>query len=251
MEQPSEATDRERVYGDSWASLYDQIYPDVDEVAVNFLVDLSGTPASALELAVGTGRVAIPLSLRGVEVTGIDISQAMLNQLAANPDGRLVSAILGDMVDIPVDGTFPLVFIAANSIFVISSQERQVECFRNVAAHLQSGGRFVLECFVPDMKRFDSEHRHESEVGVSSDGGVQSEISLHFPYLQKVESKHSFKYPDGSERVLPVPIRYAWPAELDLMAQLAGLVLEDRFEWYDRKPFAADSGRHVSVYVKP
>lgn len=251
MEDQRLAIDLERVYGDSWAPHYDQIHAEVDQAAVDFLAGLVGDGGRALELAVGTGRVAIPLGLRGVEVTGIDLSEEMLKQLASKPDGGLVTAILGDMVEVPVHGLFPLVFIAFNSIFAISSQERQVECFRNVAAHLEHGGHFVLECFVPDMKRFDSRNRHESELDVSNDGAVQSETSIHYPHLQKVESEHTWDYPDGSTRTLPVSIRYAWPAELDLMAELGGLDLEERFEWYDESPFTADSGRHVSVYRKP
>ncbi len=251
MQEDGPATDLERVYGDSWAPHYDQIHPEVDPAAVDFLAGFVGDGGNTLELAVGTGRVAIPLALRGIAVTGVDLSGEMLSQLASKPDGGLVSAILGDMVEVPVNGVFSLVFIAFNSIFAISSQERQIECFRNVAAHLEPGGHFVLECFVPDMKRFDKNHRHESELGVSSDGGVQSETSTHYPHFQKVESEHTWSYPDGSARTLPVSIRYAWPAELDLMAQLAGLALEERFEWYDRTSFSADSGRHVSLYRKP
>ncbi len=251
MDEQGLATDLERKYGDTWAPYYDEIHPEVDPAAVDFLFGLVQEGGRALELAVGTGRVAIPLALRGVEMTGLDLSSEMLEQLASKPDGELVTAILGDMVEISVNGLFPLIFIAFNSIFAISSQERQVDCFRSVAAHLEPGGHFVLECFVPDMKGFDQNHRYESEPGASTDGGVKSEISVHHPHLQKVDSEHIWSYPDGSTRNLPVSIRYAWPAELDLMAQLAGLVLEDRFEWYDRKAFSADSGRHVSVYRKP
>jgi len=250
MEEQKSATDLERRYGDTWAPYYDQVHPEVDPAAVDFLVDLVGDRGRAMELAVGTGRVAIPLALRGVEITGVDLSGEMLKQLAAKPDGGLVRAILGDMVEVPVDGVFPLIFVVFSSIFAISSQDRQVECFRNVAAHLEPDGHFVLECFVPDMKRFDKNYRYESEFGASIDGGVKSEISVHHPLLQTVDSEHIWSYPDGSTRTLPVSIRYAWPSELDLMAQLADLVLEDRFEWYDRAPFAADSGRHVSIYRK-
>lgn len=143
-----------------------------------------------------------------------------------------------------------MVFVAFNSFFAISTQDRQVRCFRNVSKHLGDGGRFVVECFVPDMKRFDDSHRHVSEPTVEQDGGQYHEISIHDPVHQRVESQHVWRDSDGTTTMLPVSIRYAWPAELDVMAMSAGLALEDRWGWYDRSPFTADSQRHVSVYRK-
>jgi len=240
----------ERQYGEAWATRYDAIFPEVDDVALDFLEARAGPSRRALELAVGTGRVALPLARRGLEVTGVDLSEAMVAKLRAKPDSEMVKVVVGDMVEVPVEGLFPLVFIAFNSIFAISSQERQVECFHNVSLHLEPSGRFILECFVPDMNRFDAHHRHESERSLES-GLVSSEVSIHYPATQQVDSQILTHHPDGSQSTLPVRIRYAWPAELDLMAKLAGLDLEDRFEWYDGAPFNSDSGRHVSVYRKP
>jgi SAM-dependent methyltransferase len=250
-EEPESGANDERIYGEAWAARYDDIFPDIDNSAIDFLAGFAGPGQRALELAVGTGRVAIPLALRGIAVTGVDISPAMLAKLSSKPNADRITAIEGDMVDVPVAGLFPLVYIAFNSFFAILSQDRQVQCFSNVASHLDAGGRFVLECFVPDMKRFDAKHRHESQRALESDGLVHSEVSIHHPERQLVDSQLVTHYPDGTEAILPVSIRYAWPAELDLMAQLAGLELESRYEWYDKSPFTADSGRHVSVYRKP
>ncbi len=250
-EEPKVSAHDERIYGEVWAARYDDIFPDIDEAAIDFLTGLVGRDRRALELAVGTGRVAIPLAEREVAVTGVDISPAMLDKLSSKPTAGKIAVIEGDMVDVPVEGAFPLGYIAFNSFFAILSQERQVHCFLNMASHLDSGGRFVLECFVPDMKRFDAKHRHESQRALESGGLVHSEVSIHHPERQVVDSQIVTHYPDGTESILPVSIRYAWPAELDLMAQLAGLALENRFEWYDESPFTADSGRHVSVYIKP
>ena len=251
MEDQRSAADLERIYGDTWALYYDRLYPEVDPAAVDFLEGLAGDSRRALEPAVGTGRVAIPLAKRGIAVTGIDLSAEMLKILDEKPGGRLVKTVLGDMVDFTIDESFPLVFIVANSLFTILSQDRQAQCFRSVAAHLEPGGRFLLECFVPDMKRFDENHRHESERAFDQDGPVLLETSVHEPHTQKVESLITTRRPDGSQATLPVSIRYAWPSELDLMARLAGLELEQRVEWYEGTPFDASSMRHVSVYRKP
>jgi SAM-dependent methyltransferase len=240
----------ERSYGEAWAKRYDEIHPDVDESAIDFLELISLPSRRVLELAVGTGRVAIPLARRGVEVTGVDISEAMLERMRAKPGGEAVSAVVGDMVEVPVEGRFNAVFIAFNSFFAVSSQQRQIDCFCNVARRLEPNGRFVLECFVPDMKRFDDSHRYVSESSVDPDGTEKYEVSVHDPVTQKIESQHIWRTRDGETSMLPVHIRYSWLAELYVMARLAGLELEQRFEWYDRVEYRADSGRHVSVYRK-
>lgn len=240
----------ERIYGEAWADDYDVLFDEVDERMIDRLVDLSGSSRRALELAMGTGRVAIPLSERGVEVSGIDVSEAMLARMAAKPDGEKVHVTLGDMVEVPVDGTFPLVYVVANSFFVISTQERQVRCFQNVADHLEPGGRFLLECFVPDVKRFDSENTRMAVSEIGDDGEYAYEVAIHDPVQQEVRSLHIRADSDGSSRSLPVTVRYAWPAELDLMARLAGLELESRWAWYDKREFTENSTASVSVYRK-
>lgn len=240
----------ERVYGEAWADDYDVLFDDVDERMIDRLVDLSGSSRRALELAVGTGRVAIPLSERGVEVSGIDVSEAMLARLADKPGGDNVNLTLGDMVEVPVEGTFPLVFVVFNSLFAISTQERQVRCFQNVANHLDPGGRFLVECFVPDVKRFDSENTRMAVSEIGHNGAYAYEVAIHDPVQQEVRSLHIRTGSDGANQVLPVTIRYAWPSELDLMARLAGLELESRWAWYDQSEFTETSTASVSIYRK-
>jgi SAM-dependent methyltransferase len=240
----------ERIYGEAWADDYDDIFDEVDEAMIDLLVGLAGSTKRALELAVGTGRVAIPVSGRGVEVSGIDISEAMLARLAAKSGGEKVRVTPGDMVEVPVDGTFPLVYVVFNSLFVISTQERQVRCFQNVADHLELGGTFLVECFVPDVKRFDSQNTRMAVSEIGDDGSYAHEVAIHDPVHQEVMSLHIRTDADGASRVLPVTIRYAWPAELDLMARLAGLELEARWAWYDKREFTETSTASVSVYRK-
>ncbi|MEX1091681.1 MAG: class I SAM-dependent methyltransferase [Acidimicrobiia bacterium] len=240
----------ERVYGEAWAHDYDDIFDGVDERMIDRLVELSGSTRRALELAVGTGRVAIPLTERGVEVSGLDISESMLARLAAKPGGEKVRVAQGDMVEVPVDGRFPLVFVVFNSLFAISTQERQVRCFQNVADHLEPGGRFLVECFVPDVRRFDSENTRMAVSEIGDNGAYAYEVAIHDPVHQEVRSLHIRTDSNGANRVLPVTIRYAWPSELDLMARLAGLGLESRWAWYDKTEFTETSTSSVSVYRK-
>ncbi len=240
----------ERIYGEAWADDYDVLFDEVDERMIDRLVDLSGSSRRALELAVGTGRVAIPLSERAIEVSGIDVSEAMLAKLADKPGGEKVHTTLGDMVDVAVDGTFPLVYVVFNSFFVISSQERQVRCFQNVSDHLEPGGRFLVECFVPDVKRFDSQNTRFGVSEIGHDGGYAYDVAIHDSVLQEVRSLHIRTDADGANRALPVTVRYAWPAELDLMARLAGLELESRWAWYDQSEFSETATASVSIYRK-
>jgi SAM-dependent methyltransferase len=238
-------------YGSYWAPYYDEIFDVVDEATVDLLDGYAGDPPRALELAVGTGRVALPLAERGVTVTGIDVSEEMVSRLKAKPGGEAIEVVIGDMAEVPVDGVFPLVYLPFNTFFGLLTQERQVQCFQNVADHLEAGGRFVLEGFVPDMKRFDA---NETRLGVISIDSLQEhsyEVAVHLPAEQRITSQYVRRMADGSTVVLPVEIRYAWPSEINLMARLAGLELEERWGWYDRRPFTGASGQHVSVYRKP
>jgi SAM-dependent methyltransferase len=241
----------ERTYGDHWAPYYDVIYQDIDDSTIDLLEGYAGSPPRALELAIGTGRVALPLVARGVEMTGIDISEAMIAKLLEKPGGEAIEIAVGDFADVPVDGVFPLVYLGFNTLFALLTQERQVACFQNVSAHLESGGRFVLDCFVPDMKRWDDHNTRMAVSSISSTDEHAYEMSIHHPMEQRVASHVVRRLPDGRTIVLPVYIRYAWPSEMDLMARLAGLELENRWGWYDRRPFTDASGQHVSVYRKP
>lgn len=235
-------------YGPLWAPYYDSLYSNVEDTTLDLLVSLSGPHRRALELAVGSGRIAIPLSRRGVSVTGIEVSTEMVDLLKAKPGGGAVDVRVGDMVTMEVGTTFPLVYLPFNTLFILDSQERQIDCFRNAAAHLEPGGLFVLDAFVPDMKRFDSSNTRVGVSSITSNSEHALELSIHDPMAQKVTSHHVRRLADGSNLVLPVTVRYAWPSEMDLMARLAGLELDQRWGWYDRRGFTEASGQHVSVY---
>jgi SAM-dependent methyltransferase len=238
-----------RTYGETWAPYYDEIFADIDS-EVAFLRPLAGDPPRALELAVGSGRVALPLSRAGVSVTGIDISDDMVALLRAKPGGDEITVLMGDFAKVEVEETFPLVYLPFNTLFTLPDQARQIECFMNVAAALEPGGRFVLDAFVPDLSRFD---QYGTRIGVSSISSKSEhafEMSIHDSVGQTVVSHHIRRLANGSTVVLPVRVRYAWPSELDLMGRLAGFDLEERWGWYDRRRFTEKSGQHVSVYRK-
>jgi SAM-dependent methyltransferase len=239
----------EKTYGERWSPYYDDIYGDVEDSVIELLARHAGDPPRALELAIGSGRIALPLREKGVAITGIDASDEMVARMRAKTGGEMISVSIGDFVD--VDDTFPLIYLAFNTVFVLLTQERQVECFQNVADHLDPGGRFVIDCFVPDVRRFD---QYNTRMGVSSIDSVDQhmyEMSIYDPVTQIVDSQMIRRLADGSTLVLPVRIRFAWPSELDLMARLAGLELEDRFGWYDLRPFNERSTTHMSIYRKP
>jgi SAM-dependent methyltransferase len=235
-------------YGDRIADIYDELYEGMldTESTVEFLADLAGK-GPVLELAVGTGRVALPLAERGIEVHGIDSSESMVERLRAKEGADRVSVTMGDFAEVGVDGAFTLIFVVFNTLFALTSQEEQIRCFRNAAEHLETDGHFVVEVFVPDLARFDRGQRLSADrVEVDR---VVLEASLHDPVGQRVVSQHVVIGESGN-RMVPVHIRYAWPAELDLMARLAGLRLKERWGGWRREYFTADSVRHVSVYEK-
>ena len=240
-----------KTYGERWAPFYDDIYGGVEEFTIELLAGLAGSPPRALELAIGTGRIALPLAERGVEVTGIDISQDMVDKMRTKAGGADINVHIGDIGDVDVDGAFPLIYLPFNTLFVLTSQDRQVECFANVAKHLEPGGRFVLDAFVPDMGRWDENNTHMGVSSLSSNEEHAYEMSIHYPVHQRTESHMVRRVASGETVVLPVSIRYVWPSEMDLMARLAGLELENRWDWYDQRPFDQHSGQHVSVYRAP
>jgi len=234
-------------YGEMIAEVYDTWYSAFDSEAVaECLADLAGE-GPVLELAIGTGRVALPLVRRGIEVHGIDASEAMVAKLRQKPDGDAIPVTIGDLKDVDVDGSFSLVFIVFNTIFCLLTQDEQVECFRNVSKKLCEGGLFVVEGFVPDLTRFDRNQRFAVEA--IEDDGVRIEASHHDPSKQQVESRHILLTERGA-KFYPLKIRYAYPAELDLMARLAGLKLRERWGGWRRDSFTAMSTTHVSVYEK-
>lgn len=240
----------ESTYGERWAPLYDEIYPKVDDAVIDLLARHAGNPPRALELAIGTGRIALPLQERGVEVTGIDASPEMVAKLREKPGGGTIEVTMGNFADVGVERDFPLIYLAFNTIFGLLTQEDQVRCFENVAARLEPGGRFIIDCFVPDIRRFDD---HNTRMGISSMPSVDEhtyEMTIYQPATQRLSSQIVRRNADGTTVVLPVETRFAWPSELDLMARLAGLRLEDRFGWYDLRPFNDRSANHMSIYVK-
>ncbi|MEA1904193.1 MAG: class I SAM-dependent methyltransferase [Actinomycetota bacterium] len=241
----------EKTYGERWAEYYDDIYSDVDTATVEFLTALAGRPPRMLELAIGTGRVALPVAQEGVKVSGIDISEDMVAKLKAKDGGEGIDVVVGDFADVGVEGTYPLVFLGFNTLFVLLTQERQIDCFRNVADHLEPGGRFVLDTFFPDVKRWDDHNSRMEVSSISSNEEHAYEMSIHHPIEQRSDTHVVRRLATGETVVLPVSVRYAWPSEMDLMARLADLELENRWGWYDRRPFTESSGQHVSVYRKP
>lgn len=233
-------------YGDGIAEVYDAWYGRGDTgPMVNRLAHLT-EGGSALELGIGTGRVALPLAARGVEVHGIDASEAMLDRLRAKEGADNLSLIQGDFADFELGRRFDLVYVVFNTLFSLGDQESQVRCFRAVADHLAPGGRFLLECFVPDLGRFDRGQRL-AVTDIEAEG-VRLEASLHDPVRQKVKAR-VITLTEAGSRFYPLQARYCWPSELDLMARLADLRLEHRWGGWNAEPFTAASGSHVSVYV--
>jgi SAM-dependent methyltransferase len=231
-------------FGDRWASAYQDLTRGPDPApAVAFLAGLASPGTRVLELAIGGGRVALPLARQGLQVEGVEASQAVVQRLRAAPGGESLPVAVADMADVPVPGPFGLVYVVWNSLFNLPSQARQVDCFRNVARVLAPGGAFVLECFVPDLARFD---RGVETTEVTEDSATIS-VTRHDPVAQRITRQHVTLDAQGI-RLLPVALRYCWPSELDLMAQLAGLRLRERHGDWSRTPFDAGSRGHISVY---
>jgi SAM-dependent methyltransferase len=241
--------DDDGYFGEPVAARYDDSVDDMldragIDTAVDFLVELAGS-GRALELGIGTGRVAVPLAQRGVPVSGIDMSKAMVARLHAKPDGTDIPVTIGDFATARIDGTFSVAYLVFNTISNLTTQAAQVACFRNVAAHLAPGGCFVIEVGVPGLRRLPpgetlrAFHLSETRWGIDEyDVATQGLTSHHFEVV------------DGRLERLSIPFRYAWPAELDLMAELAGMGLRERWAGWKREPFTSESRMHVSVWEK-
>lgn len=213
--------------------------------AVALLEELAeGGPA--LELAVGTGWIALPLAARGIRVDGVDISPAMVEQLRARQGGDEMSVTIGDFADVPVEGSYRLIFVVANSLFNLLTQDDQVRCFENVAAHLTDDGVFLIEAFRPDFLYRLRGHQYVDAEAVEV-GEVRLDVARHDPVTQILEESHVSLSGDGV-RLSPIVTRYAWPSELDLMARIAGLRLKERWAGWNREPFTRASANLVSVY---
>jgi SAM-dependent methyltransferase len=235
-------------YGDRIAGFYDERHPALpsDHLMIERLVQLAGT-GTALELGIGTGRVALPLAARGVPVHGIDASEAMVAQLRAKPGGTTIPVTIGDFADVPVSGSYSLIYVVFNTIFGLLTQEEQIRCIANCAAHLDKGGALLIEAFYPDLTRY-VRNQNISVTHVDTDA-ITLEVTRLDPVAQRVTSQHLYITPEGL-KLFPVQLRYAWPSELDLMARLAGLVLECRCGGWQGEPYTAAPTMYVAVYRK-
>jgi SAM-dependent methyltransferase len=226
------------------AASEDMFEPAVVDATVSLLADLAGE-GGALELGIGTGRIALPLSQRGVRVHGIDLSPAMVERLKAKPGADHIGVTIGDFATTKVDGTFRLAYLVYNTIMNLTTQDEQVACFRNVAEHLEPGGRFVIEVGVPALQRLPpGETVRAFTVSPTRLGFDEYDIAA-----QGLVSHHYWVV-DGRLDVFSMPFRYVWPSELDLMARLAGMVVRERWSGWDREPFTSESTTHVSVWEK-
>ena len=232
------------------AARYDETSGDMFErtavePVVDFLAALAGS-GRALELGSGTGRIALPLAARGVAVHGIELSEAMTAKLREKPGGDAIEVTIGDFSSTTVDGTFRVAYLVYNTIQNLTTQAAQVACFRNVVAHLEPGGCFVIECMVPELRRLPP---GETFHVFSGDGGSFG-IDEYDTVTQGLISHH-IEDVDGAIERTSMSFRYVWPAELDLMAELAGMSLRERWGGWNREPFTAESEGHVSVWEKP
>jgi SAM-dependent methyltransferase len=229
-------------YDESAAEMFD---PAVVDPVVDLLVELAGS-GRALELAIGTGRIALPLAQRGVPVHGIEMSKAMVARLRSKPGGENIGVTIGDFSTTTVDGTFSVAYLVFNTILNLTTQAAQVACFRNVAVHLEPGGCFVIEVEVPGLRLLPpGETIHAFLVSETRWGFDEYDVAV-----QGLTSHH-FEIVDGKVEQFAVPFRYAWPSELDLMAELAGMKLRERWSGWKREPFTSDSRKHVSIWEKP
>ncbi len=229
-------------YDESSGSMFDA---DVLGPTVDLLAGLVGDGA-ALEFAVGTGRVALPLAARGVPVSGIDLSNAMAAQLRAKDPEQRIKMTIGDMATTRVDGHFRLVYLVFNTIGNLTTQDQQVACFANAAAHLEPGGYFVIEVEVPDLRRLPP--GEDARVCSHAPGYVG--YDRYTDLVAQQATSHHFVADGSGVREVRTPFRYVWPSELDLMAKLAGITMRDRWAGWDRSPFTGESTSHVSVWER-
>ncbi|MCS7475514.1 class I SAM-dependent DNA methyltransferase [Umezawaea endophytica] len=242
--------DDDGYFGESVAARYDEssaaeFEPGVVDPAVAVLAGLAGA-GRALELGVGTGRLALPLARRGVPVHGVELSRAMVARLRAKPGGAEIGVTIGDFSTTRVDGTFSVAYLVFNTIMNLTTQAAQVDCFRTVAAHLEPGGCFVVEVLVPELRRLPPGQNvvpfHVSPTGWAFDVYDVATQATNSNYVEVVDGRGEYR---------SIPFRYVWPSELDLMAQLAGLRPRERWEDWTGRPFTSESRGHVSIWEKP
>jgi SAM-dependent methyltransferase len=236
-------------FGRRHAETYDELTDRPDTATTVACLERLADGGPVLELAIGTGRVGLPLAARGLRVDGVEISPEMVAQLRAKPGGSELAVTVGDMADVPVSGSYRLVYLVYNTLFNLVTQDAQVRCFQRVAEHLLDGGRFVIEAFVPSylVRRRDHQYVDAQEITVDE---VCLDVGRHDPIAQRLDESH-VRITEQGIRLYPVVTRYAWPAELDLMGRLAGLELVQRWAGWSGEAFTADSPSHVSVYRRP
>ena len=228
-------------YEDRWPEVVD---PAVVDPIVDFLAQLAGR-GPALELAIGTGRIALPLSRRGIPVQGIELSAAMADEMRKKPGAEKILVTKGDMAVTKVDKTFQLVYLIANSIANLTTQDAQVSCFENAADHLEPGGCFVIELYIPALRKLPPGQTVVPFTLTPTHLGFEE-----YDVASQIAYSHHYWHLDGQWDTLSVPFRYVWPSELDLMARIAGLTLHERWANWSRDPFTSESTRHVSVWEK-
>jgi SAM-dependent methyltransferase len=237
-------------FGEVTAARYDDpseemFQPEAIEPVVEFLAGLAGDGA-ALELGIGTGRIALPLAHRGVEVHGIDLSSAMVSRLRAKPGGDDIPVVIGDFATTRAEGTFSLAYLVFNTINNLTTQDAQIACFQNAAAHLAAGGHFVIEVGVPQLQRLPPGETVRAFSLTPSHLGFDE-----FDVANQGLISHHYELVDGAWRADSIPFRYVWPSELDLMARLAQMTLVERWGGWRREPFTGDSTSHISVWRAP
>jgi SAM-dependent methyltransferase len=229
-------------YETKWPEIFD---PEVVDPAVSFLAELADS-GTALELGIGTGRIALPLSRRGVRVHGIELSPAMVEQLQAKAGADGIGVTIGDFATTRVDGTFTLAYLVRNTIMNLTTQDEQVQCFQNVAAHLEPGGCFVIEVMIPALRQVPPGETVRAFTVTPTHLGFEEYVDL----VAQISVSHHYWVVDGQLETFSAPFRYVWPSELDLMARLAGMTLRERWSDWSREPFTSESRSHVSVWEK-
>ena len=242
--------DEDGYFGEEVAARYDetdssQFSGGEIDAATALLAELAGD-GRALEFAIGTGRIALPLAARAVDVAGIELSKAMVKRLRAKPGGENIPVEIGDMTSTTMEGPFSLVYLVYNTIENLTTQDAQVACFQNAAAHLSPGGRFLIETGVPGVRTLPPGKRHQVFHASDDYWGIDE-----YDVVNQGLISHHVENDGGEYRRVSMPFRYAWPAEFDLMAKIAGMTLRDRWAGWRREPFTADSTMHVSVWQTP
>jgi len=230
-----------RSYEAKWPELFD---PAAIEPVVDFLAELAGDGA-ALELGIGTGRIALPLSRRGVRVHGIELSPAMVDELQNQPGAKDIGVTVGDFASARAEGVFKLAYLVRNTITNLTTQDEQVQCFQNVASHLEPGGCFVIEVYIPELRRLPPGERFHMFERTQDHVGIEE-----YDPATQIAHSHHYWMMDGRIETFSTPHRYVWPSELDLMARLAGMRLRERWQDWGRHPFTGESRTHVSVWEK-